>query len=130
MTPATKPPSSRSRPSDEASAPSAKTVTTAMRIASCPLVSRLRSSRPQPRPTPLTASTAATTATAMNTTRMAAFDGRALRREHQRDQEDGAELAGGAGSEEEGAEAGAQLAGVAQDRDQGADRGGGKRGAR
>ena len=128
MTPATKPPSSRSRPSDEARAPSAKTVTTAIRIASCPLVSRLRSSRPQPRPTLLTASTAATTATAMKQDQDGCVRGRALGREHQRDQENGAELAGRAGSEEEGAEAGAQLAGVAQDRDQGPDRGGGERG--
>ena len=57
-----------------ARAPSAKTVTTAIRIASCPLVSRLRSIRPQPRPTPLTASTAATTVTAMKTARMTAFE--------------------------------------------------------
>ena len=51
-------------------------------------------------------------------------------REHQRDQQDRAELADRAGGEQVGAEPRPQLAAVAEDRDQGADRGGRQRRAR
>ena len=74
ITPATNPPSSRSSPSELASAPSANTVTTATRMASWPLVSSVRSSSSQPRPTPRTAPTAAMTAITTKAIRISAFD--------------------------------------------------------
>ena len=58
----------------------------------------------------------------MNAIRIAASCSGWRRREHQRDQQDRAELADRAGREQIGAEPGPQLAAVAQDRDQRPDR--------
>ena len=73
MRPAAKPPSSRSRPSSEASSASAKTSTTIQRTASCELFSIVRSKSGTVRSDERTASTATVTAAATNAVRMIAL---------------------------------------------------------
>ena len=108
--------------------PSAKTLTTAMRIASWPLVSSVRSTMAQPQPTPLTAITAAATATTTKASRISASETALMVENTRVISRMGPNSPRRARGEEVGTEASAQLPRVAQNRDESADRGGRHRG--
>ena len=107
--PATKPPSSRSSPSSEASATRPNTSTTARRTASWLEVSNVRSTSGQPCHAERTASTPVNTARATNSEQDQRLVQRMAAGEDEGEQEDRAELADAARSKQVGAEARTQL---------------------